>query len=175
MKNKSNTHYTAPISVEITATAISREHVYFKNKHAGSSCYLASGPNTSLNFSSEEHEHPLKQKITTSWKSDRSGVLEQMEKREKKKNNFQVKKKHQTNPQNKQNKWKPFLSQCSSNPVPSWEVHQQSRRHHNPKCQRHWPHLPPGLESTYRPHVCSSGQQTWVTIFQTGLFYISRP
>lgn len=92
MKNKSNTHYTAPISVEITATAISREHVYFKNKHAGPSFYLVSGPNTSLNFSSEEREHPLKQKITTSWKSDRSGVLGQMEKREKKKNNFQVKK-----------------------------------------------------------------------------------
>lgn len=74
MKNKSNTHYTAPISVEITATAISREHVHFKNKHAGPSFYLASWPNTSLNFSSEEHEHPLKQKITTSWKSDQSGV-----------------------------------------------------------------------------------------------------
>lgn len=34
MKNKSNTHYTETISVQITATAISRVHVYFENKYA---------------------------------------------------------------------------------------------------------------------------------------------
>lgn len=56
MKNKSNTHYTVAISVQITGTAISREHVYFKNKHSGLSFYLGSWPNTFLNFSSEEHE-----------------------------------------------------------------------------------------------------------------------
>lgn len=42
MKNKSNTHYTSPISEQIIATAIFREHAYFKNKHAETSFYLGS-------------------------------------------------------------------------------------------------------------------------------------
>lgn len=63
MKNKSNTHYTAPISVQITTTAISRERGCSENRHAG---LLGSWPNASLNSSFEEREHPLKQKIATS-------------------------------------------------------------------------------------------------------------
>lgn len=108
MKNKSNIHYTAPISEQITATAIFREHVYFKNKHAGPSFYLGSWPNTFLNFSSEKHEHVLKQKVATSWKSVWSGVFGQIGKREKKKKKKKSPQKPHPNPQNKETNEKPF-------------------------------------------------------------------
>lgn len=91
MKNKSNTHYSSPISEQITATAIFREHAYFKNKHAATPFYLGSWPNNFMHFSCGEHEHPLKQKIF--WKSDWCGVLGQMEKWGKKEKNPSISRK----------------------------------------------------------------------------------
>lgn len=58
-------HYNEPISVQITATAISRVHVYFENKYSGPCFYPGSWPDALLNFSIE-YEHFLKQKIITS-------------------------------------------------------------------------------------------------------------